>query len=291
MFVILGATGKIGRATAGALRQRGAEVRAIVRRPDTAGDLAALGCSLSFADIDDHRALLAAFDGAEAVQVICPTSPQAEDAAAEMDRRIAAVAGALAETRPARVLAISDYGAQHAAGTGIALTYHRLEQALRPLDAALVFLRSAEHMQNWRRLARRAVATGVLPSLHHPVSKAFPTVSAPDVGLIAAELLLAGDTRPLSVVHAEGPRRYSAEDVARTLSGLSGRAIAAAALPEDQWLPALTGGGLSASYAGLAAAMYAAHNAGRIEVESEAGETRRGATPLRDVLAAILAGG
>lgn len=289
MFAILGATGQIGRATAEALRRQGAAVRAIVRRREDAGDLAVLGCSLAVADIDDHQALAAAFAGARAIQVICPTSPQAEDASGEMDRRIASVAAALRAARPALILAISDYGAQHAADTGIALTYHRLEQALLPLDAARILLRSAEHMQNWRRLARRAVATGVLPSLHDPVTKAFPTVSAPDVGRIAAELLIAPDQPSLRIVHAEGPVRYSTEEVARTLSALSGRDIAARALPQRDWVPALVAGGLSASYAGLAAAMYAAHNARRIDVEQGVGDMRRGTTPLRDVLADILA--
>jgi len=59
-----------------------------------------------------------------------------------------------------------------------------------------------------------ASETGVLPSLQHPVSKRFPTVSAQDVGSIAAQLLTDGVTVSAPrVVHVEGPRRYDANEV------------------------------------------------------------------------------
>jgi NAD(P)H dehydrogenase (quinone) len=44
MFVILGATGKIGAATIGALRQAGAPVRAAIRDKDKAAQFLNTGC-------------------------------------------------------------------------------------------------------------------------------------------------------------------------------------------------------------------------------------------------------
>jgi uncharacterized protein YbjT (DUF2867 family) len=125
--------------------------------------------------------------------------------------------------------------------------------------------------------------------LHHPVTKRFPTVSASDVGLIAADLLMSEGQPPLRIVHAEGPERYSADEVARILGELVDRQIVAQALPRAEWVAALSGGGLSTSYAELVAAMYDAHNAGRIDVEPGVGETRLGKTTLREVLAAMTA--
>jgi NAD(P)H dehydrogenase (quinone) len=50
--------------------------------------------------------------------------------------------------------------------------------------------------------------------LHHPVSKRFPTVSAQDVGRIAAQLLTDGVTVSAPrVVLVEGPRRYDSNDI------------------------------------------------------------------------------
>jgi len=289
MFVVLGAAGKIGRATIGALRRHHVPLRAVVRNPSQAEEFRALGCEAEIADLRDTPALARATRGATAVQVICPTSVRADDASAEMEATIRSVVNALDQVRPQRILAISDYGAQLAAGTGITLTFHHLETQLRTIPAALTVLRSAEHMQNWDRLVGRAIETGVLPSLHHPVTKSFPTVSAGDVGLMAADLLLSGSGDALHVVHAEGPNRYSAADVARTLGDIAGRAIVARELPRQDWVPALIGGGIGTSYAGLVAAMFDAHNAGRIDVEHGVGEVRRGKTDLRPALEALVA--
>ena len=46
--------------------------------------------------------------------------------------------------------------------------------------------------------------------------------------------------------------------------------------------------GLSEDYAGLLVELYAAHNAGRIDVERDVGEIRRGTTELMEVLRRIL---
>ena len=85
---------------------------------------------------------------------------------------------------------MSDYGAELESGTGITMLFHAMENHLKTVVENLTLLRAAEHMQNWARVLPVALSTGILPSLHHPLSKRFPTVAAEDVGRIAAELLL-----------------------------------------------------------------------------------------------------
>jgi len=284
MFAIIGATGRIGGAAAQELRRRGRAVRAVVRDPGKAGTLAEAGCEITVADIADTDALATALRGAEGVLAITPLAPSRGDAAAEARRLIDSLAEALEAARPTRAVAISDYGAQHAAGTGVTLIFHYLEQRLGGLPG-IAFLRSAEHMQNWARSLRFAMATGLLASLHHPLDKRFPTISAPDVGLIAAGLLDAAEAPP-RIVHAEGPQRYTAMEVAAGLAGPLGRPVQAVALPRGQWDQALAAGGLSEGYVRLITELYDAHNAGRIEAEG--GEIRRGAAPLAEVLAALV---
>jgi NAD(P)H dehydrogenase (quinone) len=282
MFAILGASGKVGRGTIAALRAQGARVRAVVRETSGRADLEALGCEIAFTDLRDQDAIKNAIKGASAVQVICPVSARAKDAGSEMAETIDSITAALMAVHPETVLAISDYGAQVESGTGITMTFHYMEDRLSTVPGAVIFLRSAEHMQNWARVVKLAVETGVLPSFHHPVSKIFPTISAPDLGAIAADLLLqkpAGSRR--HVVHAEGPRRYSALDVAAILSEISGRQIIAHELPETDWIPTLTRAGISESYAKLVHELYGAHNVGRIDVEP-GGEVRFGTTELRE---------
>jgi hypothetical protein len=154
----------------------------------------------------------------------------------------------------------------------------------------VTFLRAAEHMHNWARVVPIALAKGVLPSLHHPLDKLFPTVAAEDVGSLAAELLLDAGTAQASprIVSVESERRVSALDVARTLSEVSGRPIVAHQVPRGEWTAVLGQAGLGEHHARLITDLYDAHNAGRIDVEAHVGERRFGATSLAQVLAALL---
>ncbi|MFB2566041.1 NmrA family NAD(P)-binding protein [Rhizobium sp. IMFF44] len=289
MHAILGATGKVGRTTIAALRKVNVPVRAILRDGSKAQAFSDLGCQIAVADVHDHRALTSAFEGASAVQIICPVDVRAPQANSRMRRLVDCLGEALAAAKPQTILAISDYGAQHSSGTGVTLIFHALEARLRQLEARrLILLRSAEHMENWARLAKVAAESGRLPSFYHPLTKLLPTISAYDVGSIAAELLLEKQGVALRIVHAEGPRRYTPNDVAAAIGSLIGRDVLAQPLPETEWQAALVRAGLSEDYGRLLVELYTAHNAGRIDVEKDVGEIRRGTTELAEVLRRIL---
>ncbi|MDH0863339.1 NAD(P)H-binding protein [Mitsuaria sp. GD03876] len=289
MFAIVGAAGKVGHATSLALIEAGAPVRAVLRNDAKAGPLKAVGCEVALADLQDAEALARALAGARTVQVILPPRPLADDAVADMHRSIDSLVAALERTRPERVLAISDYGAHVEEDIGMPSVFRHFEQRLRGLATDLVLLRSAEHMEGWRGLLPVAVATGVLPSFHAPVERAFPTVSAGDVGAIAAELLLRPRHRDgARVVHAEGPRRHSAADVAEALGQLLGRTVAAREIPRGERMAAL-GRVMSASTARLLVGVYDAHRrGGLIDVEPGPAEVRRGSTTLVDALRPVV---
>ncbi|MCQ4628835.1 NAD(P)H-binding protein [Shinella sp. CPCC 100929] len=283
MFAIVGAAGKVGYSTSLALRKAGMPVRAILRDEAKAGRLREIGCDIALADLQDPTALGWAIANADAVQVILPPPTQAEDAPGDMRRSIESMAMAL--ERPKRVLAISDYGAHIGRDIGMPTLFRIFEERFRRLDMPKIFLRSAEHMEGWGAFVPMAITTGILPSLHHPVEMDFPTVSAADVGLMAADLLLgpSGGT-DVQIVHAEGPRRYSAADVAAVLSQLRGRTITAQALPRAQWQESLERV-VSASTTKLLIDLYDAHNTGGlIDVEPGMGEVRHGTTTLIDAL-------
>ncbi|KAA1180118.1 NmrA family transcriptional regulator [Rhizobium tropici] len=288
MHAILGASGKVGRTTIASLREAGVPVRAILRDPSKAKEFAELGCEIAIAEISDHQALTGALHGASAVQVICPVDVRAEQPRTSMMQLIGSLATALATAKPQTVLAISDYGAQHDSGTGVTLIFHALEKRLRKLDSRLILLRSAEHMENWARLAKAAAESGRLPSFYHPLTKALPTVSAFDVGAIAADLLLERTDAIERIVHVEGPQRYTPEGVAAAIASLTGRDVIAQPLPEADWQMVWQRAGLSEEYARLLAELYIAHNAGRIDAESGVGEIRRGTTGMIDVLRRLL---
>jgi len=290
MFVIFGATGQVGHASANALRRAGHEVRAVVRDAKQGEALAAIGCEIVLADLNDTASVARAIDGAHAVQLLCPVPRAHDDPAAAMRRTIDASVAALRERPPPHVLALSDYGAEHAAGTGITTLFHYFETQLRPIDSSLTFLRAAEHMHNWARVLPAALGRGVLPSLHHPLDKLFPTVAAHDVGQLAAELLL--DAPPSRgtprIVSIEAEQRVNALDVAHTLEQVAGRPVVAWEVSRAEWSAVLHGAGLGERHARLIIDLYDAHNAGRIDVEARVSERRFGATTLQEVLAALL---
>lgn len=289
MFAIVGAAGKVGYATSSALRKAGMPVRAVLRDAAKGPRLEEIGCEVVLADLLDSGALARAIGGADVVQVILPPSPQVDDPAGEMRRAIESLAVALEEARPKRVLAISDYGAHVADDIGMPTMCRTFEERLSQVPGHKLFLRSAEHIQGWARAIPGAIASGTLSTFHDPIDMLFPTISAPDVGLIAADLLLrpAGQQNP-EIVHAEGPRRYSAVDVAAALSELSGRTINIEALARSQWKQIFEQG-MSASLAELLIKANDAQNkGGLVDVEPDAAEVRYGSTKLIDALRPLL---
>jgi len=289
VFVIFGASGKVGRMSAASLRNAGHAVRAVVRNEAQGEQLARMGCEIVLADLLDPASVARAIEGADAVQILCPVPIGDAHPGSTMHRMIDVAADALRANPPPHVLALSDYGAELDHGTGITLLFHALEKQLQTAVQNLTLLRAAEHMQNWARVIPVALATGKLPSLHHPLSKRFPTVAAQDVGLLAAQLLL-GESRGSGsrVVSIEGPRRVAALDIARALSEVGGREISAHEVPRNDWAAMLSRAGLGADHAQLIIDLYETHNAGRIDVEEGIGERRFGTTEFADVLASML---
>ncbi|KAL7920136.1 hypothetical protein ACQKWADRAFT_299448 [Trichoderma austrokoningii] len=289
MFAIIGATGKVGFATSQALRKAGKPVRAIVRDASKAAKLRDIGCEISVADLQDPKALAEAIGNADSVQVILPPAPQLKDTAAQMRQAIESLATALEETRPQRVLAISDYGAHITDDIGMPTMCRDFELRLTKVPGKKVFIRSSEHMEGWGRAIPVAKESGILPSFHDPVDMLFPKVSAPDVGLIAAEVLLRpAAAEDVEVIHAEGPRRYSANDTAAALSELLGKTIQAKAVPRSEWKDIFERV-MSPTFAELLIkANDAGNKGGMVDVESKESKVHYGKTELIDALRSLV---
>ncbi|MFP3503698.1 NAD(P)H-binding protein [Burkholderia sp. SIMBA_062] len=290
MFVIFGASGNVGLSTVTTLRNAGHPVRAVLRDARHRERFAQLGCDIAIAELTDERAIAAAIDGAQAVQMLCPVPVADPDPAATMTRTIDVAAAALTANPPPALLALSDYGAERDGNTGITRLFHYLEERLKTVPTQLTLLRSAEHLQNWTRVLPVALATGVLPSFHHPVDKVFPTVWAPDVGVVAARLLLDAPQRGNGprIISVEGPRRVSVRDIADRLGAAADQEIVARELPRDAWTATLLRAGLSERHAQLIVDLYDVHNAGQIDVEAGVSERVYGTTTPADGLAALV---
>jgi uncharacterized protein YbjT (DUF2867 family) len=289
LVAIVGASGKVGYATATALRQAGVPVRAILRDASKAPKLTEAGCDIALADLQDPESLAKAISGADVVQIILPPPIQTKDTTADMLKMIENLASALEEALPQRVLAISDYGAHVLHDIGMPTVFRLFEERLARLGGHKLFLRSAPHMETWGRSIPAAIASGTLRSFHNPASLLMPTISAPDLGRISASLLLRqASDGGVQVFHAEGPRRYSANDVATALSELLNRSIVAEVVPRSHWREALEQV-MNPSFAELLIKANDAQNKGAlVDVEPNVGEIIHGTTDLIDALRVLL---
>lgn len=289
MFAIMGATGQTGGAALATLEASGQPVRAIVRNAGRATRLQGAGIAIVEADMNDAEALAAAFTGAQAAYVLNPIPADAEDVFAAAARIGTTIAEAIRRARIPHVVALSSSGAHREEGTGIVRALHDFEVALRGSAPSLTLIRATEFMENWGSVLGVASEDGVLPSMRQPLDVRGETVSATDVGRLAAEALQQphGGER---IINLKGPDEYSPEDAAQALSELLGKPVTAVAPPREDWEGSLTAIGLGASYAKELAALYDAMNAGRAVFEP-VGETRRGSVTLRQALQAMLSGG
>ena len=126
------------------------------------------------ADLQDANALARAIGDADVVQVILPPSPQARDGAQDMKNLIDSLAAALEQTKPKRLLAISDYGAHITDDIGMPTMCRAFEQRLSKLPGHKIILRSAEHMQNWGRAISAAIASAPLRAFTTRLTRCSP---------------------------------------------------------------------------------------------------------------------
>ncbi len=284
MFVIMGATGKVGGAALEALKQRGTALRAVARDPARAQGL---GVETVRGDASETESLAAAFTGAEAAFVMLVPPYQAQDVVAQSRVMARSIAAAVRAAGVPHVVALSSVGAHLHEGNGIVQVLHDFEAALAGAAPSLVFLRPGEFLENWAAMLPAARGAGVLPSGKLALDKRHEAVSALDVGRVAADLLL--DPRPgTRIVDLAGPAPYSALDAAAVLSRLLGKPVTAVPSSREQSVAALVAAGLGADYAAKLAELDEAINAGRLDFPPS-DDLRRGTATLDAVLQRLVA--
>jgi uncharacterized protein YbjT (DUF2867 family) len=286
MLVVLGANGRAGGETARALIAQGEAVRVVLRRAEQAAAWTAMGAEVAIASIDDAGAVAAALDGAAGAFLLNPP-PVSGDPYARTEEIGTALAEGARRARLPKAVVLSSIGAQHASGTGVIATLHRLEALLDGAATATTFLRPGYYVETWSEVAEAAMAEGVLPTFLEPAQK-IPMVSTIDVGRTAAQLLRE-DWTGKRIVELSGPDDWSASDVAAAFAGALGRSVTPVFVPPDQRAAMLAGAGVPGEVAAALLGMYDGIADG--QVGHEAGkELRRGSVPLDTAVARIVAG-
>lgn len=279
MFTVMGVTGKVGGTVARILLAEGKRVRAVVREAAKGEPWAAQGCDVAIADIKDAEALTKAFQGAEGVFLMTPPNYDPEPGFPETQVAATATKTAIESAKPGKVVFLSTVGAQ-IAEPNLLSNSKMTEAMLRTLTVPVGFLRAAWFMENaaWDVAGARA---GVIPSFLQPLDHAIPMVATGDIARTAVALLQEQWTG-VRVVELEGPRRYSANDLAAGFSAALGQQVRMEPIPRDTWETLFRSQGMKNPVPRIR--MVDGFNEDWITFEADEAHTRKGVIPLETVL-------
>jgi uncharacterized protein YbjT (DUF2867 family) len=274
MHIIMGGTGHIGSAVAGALLSRGEAVTVITRDPRRGAALQAKGAKIAAVDVMDSERLREIFrQGRKAFLLNPPAAPQSDTDAEEL-QTIDSIVRALADVGLEHIVLESTYGAQPGSRKGDLGTLYHFEQEVTKQSAQVTIIRAAYYMSNWD-LTLDAAKQGQLPTMFPPDFE-LPMVAAKDIGRAAAAFLTL-DRPPLGVQYIEGPSRYTPIDVAAAFALALHRPVQVRSTPREHWLDAYRKLGFSAPAADSYARMTGIIVAGDYELPAA---PRRGSTTL-----------
>ncbi|TFV85356.1 hypothetical protein E4V99_10230 [Microbacterium sp. dk485] len=260
MYVIAGATGRVGSAAAQELMDAHADVRVVVRRQADAERWAARGAEAAVAALADRAALGTALRGCSGLFVLLPFDLSADDLDAHADELIASVAGAVADQRVPHVVMLSSGGADLPEGTGPIRGLHRMERALAETGATVTALRSGHFQEKVGDVIDVAREAGVYPVFASSADTARPMAATRDIGAVVADVLQNPPVRS-EVVDVLGPE-YSERTVADLLGAALGRELHVATVPEEAWPAALIEAGFRPHIAESLAELYRADDRG-----------------------------
>ncbi|WP_239949700.1 NmrA family NAD(P)-binding protein [Dyella terrae] len=232
MYAVMGVTGQVGGQVANELLAEGYTVRAILRDETKAGRWMDRGCEVALATAGDPDALATAFAGADGVFLMIPPDYDPAPGFPGVQKIIAAVCQAVDVARPDRVVFLSTVGA-HVEAFSLLSNSRMVESALRELPIPTAFVRAGWFMENaaWDVAAARK---GLIPSFLQPLDHPIPMVATADIAHTVAGALR-DRWQGTRIIELEGPRRYSALDIASGFAAALGRSVSTEPVPRDTW--------------------------------------------------------
>jgi len=236
MILVTGAAGKTGRAVIRALAARGAAIRALVRRPEQARAVIALGAGDAVAgDMRDPAAMHRAVRDVRAVYHICPNMSPDEVSIGQ---------AAIDAARAAGVQHFVYHSVLHPQTE--AMPHHwqklRLEERLFESSLAYTIVQPAAYMQNLLVHWAQIVEQGIYP-VPYAARTRLGMVDLEDVAEAAAAIL----TEPgheAATYELAGPEVLSQTDVAGVLSRELGRPVRVQVVSRSDWERQARGSGL-----------------------------------------------
>jgi len=275
MYVIAGATGNTGHAISESLLATGKKVKAIVRNKAKAQKLADQGAEILEGGLDDAAFLSKAFAGATAVYILIPPRMDAVDFPAYQAAMGEAQVRALHEAKVPYAVHLSSMGAHTPVGTGVVAGLFHQERRLNRLPHTHVLhLRAGYFMENMLAsipmLKHQNMLGGALAA---DAKMAF--IATKDIADYAVKRLLSLDFSGKEVQELLGSRDATPGEFTSVLASAVGKAGAKwIQFPDQDFVQALQGFGISASVAQGYVGLSRSVNEGRLQViERDASNT------------------
>ena len=265
MHVVTGATGHTGRVVAERLLAGQKKVRVIGRSVERLEPLTRRGAEAWISDLTDPQRLAEALEGAEAAYVLLPPDLSATNYRTYQDRISDVLAAAIRQAGVTRVVSLSSFGADKAAGTGPVVGLHYLEQKLNQIPRLdVLHLRAGYFMENTLAQIGIIKTMGVLAGPLR-AERELPMIATRDIGEFAAQALLKLNFVGHETRELQGARDVSMAEVASIIGRAIGRPqLSYKQLPDEQVRAALLESGLSKDAADLILEMSQAINTGHM---------------------------
>ena len=283
MFAVTGVTGKVGGAVARALRDAGLPVRAVVRDAAKGAPLAARGCNVAVADLDEVAPLAAAFTGVGGAFAVLPPIFDPTPGFPEAKAMIGTLRAALVEALPPKLVVLSTVGAD-ATRPNLLNQLGLLERALADLPTRVTFLRPGWFMENAAADLTSARETGVIHSYLQPLDHAVPMVATEDVGRTAAQLLQE-DWAGHRIVELQA-ERVTPNAIASAFARALDRSVRAEAAPRAHWEEIFRSEGMRNPFPRMQ--MVDGFNEGWIDFSNCGAEARPGRIDIDSAIAALV---
>jgi uncharacterized protein YbjT (DUF2867 family) len=224
MYLVTGATGRTGGATARALLAQGKKVRVLARDARKAELLAKAGAEVALGDLGDPASLDAACRGAEGLLLVSTATP-------ETPRLEGNVVDAAVRARVPRMVKIGAYGTSPTSPFNLARWHAEVERRIEATPLVWTHLRPHYFMENF--LLFHAASIRAEGRFYAPMRDGrIPMIDTEDVGAVAARCLVA-DGHSRHAYDLTGPSAISHAECAATLSRVLGRPITYVDVPAE----------------------------------------------------------
>ena len=245
-YLVSGASGQLGNLVVADLVKKvpAQNVVALVRRPDSAAPLEALGVEVRIGDYNDRATLEKAFAGIDRLLLI---------SASEVGQRTAQHKNAIDAAKAAGVgfIAYTSILRADSSPIGLAIEHRETEEAIKASGIPYAFLRNGWYTEN--------KTASIAPALEHGAyigaagEGRFSSATRQDFAEAAVAVLTADTLQANAIYELAGDESYTMAEFAAEIASAAGKPVAYVDMSETEFAGALEGAGLPGPIAAMLA--------------------------------------